>query len=447
MNTEGLDQALRPYLLLFMKLLLESPVQRNCLIEESTLDTVTTSSGIGLESNSPFSCGSYCHVAMLTMQVEPRKYETVVKSIVEILNTCVFNSERVRSAATNMLDGITGVKADVLSILPAIPRFMLYSHESNVRVFSVLNHEKFLAALLKNLNYFDRATSILNDLDAMRVFLTKRENLSLHIATNITDRAKESVNLGKVWGEICQKNDDNFKNELRVIPDWKEMNYKGFGLKDGVNGTVVGMGTTESAFLYHVVESIKDYLSPDLPALRLYLQYLNQFEGPIWNVIRGNGLAYASTMILQPYEGLLIFVVHRASKIIAAFKEAKRVVETHLQSNSWDESLLESAKSSLIFKVIEKERNLGLLVSGASSLSYMMVPPNYNQMLVKEISKVTKAQLQNVGKKYVSRLFSETAKTAIVCNPDKVKEVTEGFEAMNIILSGACSVDESILNN
>lgn len=454
MNSAGLDHALRPYLLLFMELLLESPVQRDGklipyeeVVSALERDTICTGSGVGLDSKSSFKCGPFSHVAMVTMQIEPKKYETVAHWLIDLLHSTVFTAERVRVVASKMHNGIAQVKRKGNLMAADILKAIFYSQESNVRISTIMKQQKFLAALLKNLEDPDQLTTVLSDLNTIRNFLTKRENLSLHIATNISDHTKESVNLSKIWGKICQAEDINIKKELRVIPDWKEINYRGFGLNDGVNGTVIGMGSVESAFLFHAVEAINDFLSPDLPALMLYLQYLTQLEGPLWRQIRGQGLAYGYTIAPKPNEGLLLLSLYRASNVVAAFKETKRIIETHLKDGSWDENLLESAKSSLIFEIIERERSVGNLVSQGLLFSYKQVPSNYNQTLVKQVDKVTKAQLADVGEKYITQLFSDAAKTGIVCHPDKVKEVTEGFASMNISLSGVSSLDDSILNH
>lgn len=456
MNSEGLSHALRPYLLLFMKLILESPVireEKRIPYEEVVFalerDTIHTTSGIGLGSNSSYKCGPFSHVAMLTMQIETKKYETVANWIIDLLRFSIITAERVRIIASKMYNGISEVKRNVGFMVSDVLKCILYSQDSNTRVLSVLKHQQFLGALLERLDKPDQKKAVLYDINAVRNFLIRRENLSLHIATNISEHTKRCVNLSKVWGRICLVDDGNIKNELRlrVIPDWMEIDYKGLSLKDGVSGTVVGMGSVETTILLHAVESINDHLSPDLPALMLYLQYFSQMEGPLWKQIRGQGLAYSSSIFSDPNEGLILFLLYRSANVVAAYKEASKIIKTHLESRSWDESLLESARSSLIFKVIESEQSVGKLVSKVLSLSYQNVTSCYNQTLVKQINKVTKLQMEEVGEKYISRLFSAEARTGIVCHTDKVKEIVEGFASLDIRLSAASCLDESILNS
>ena len=77
MNTKSLSLELRPYLPLFLELILESPVQRDDsiikheqVVEELEAETISVSTKIGIEAMSRrFSCGSYCHSANLALQV------------------------------------------------------------------------------------------------------------------------------------------------------------------------------------------------------------------------------------------------------------------------------------------------------------------------------------------------------------------------------------------
>lgn len=92
------------------------------------------------------------------------------------------------------------------------------------------------------------------------------------------------------------------------------------------NGTVVGLGCIDSAFLYHAAPSLKSFSDPALPDLLLFLQYLTQLEGPLWRQIRGQGLAYGYNIMPQPQEGLIYFTLYKCSNVIGAFKEAKTII-------------------------------------------------------------------------------------------------------------------------
>lgn len=90
-------------------------------------------------------------------------------------------------------------------------------------------------------------------------------------------------------------------------------------------GTIVGLGCIESAFLYHAAPSISSFSDPDLPALMLFLQYLTQLEGPLWRQIRGQGFAYGYNLMPRPNEGLLYFTLYRATNVVEAYRETKEI--------------------------------------------------------------------------------------------------------------------------
>lgn len=181
----------------------------------------------------------------------------------------------------------------------------------------------------------------------------------------------------------------------------------------------------------------------------------------MWRQIRGQGLSYGYNIYPRPNEGLLYLTFYRSTNIVAAYKEAKSIVvidypsnnhynsklvpypsvrkqkclyyqfffqENHLPGDKWEQALFESAKSSLIFEIIEREKSVGDMVS-QSLLSYFKnVSHDYNRRMVQYISAVTVQDMSRVGPKYVKQLFDpKNCKTTIVCHPSKANEIAEGF--------------------
>lgn len=51
-----------------------------------------------------------------------------------------------------------------------------------------------------------------------------------------------------------------------------------------------------------------------------------QFQGPMWRLIRGQGLSYGYNMYPKLNEGLLYLTLSTATNAVAAYKEMKSIV-------------------------------------------------------------------------------------------------------------------------
>lgn len=451
MNSESLDDSLRPYLPIFMDLLLESPIKRHEQLiphEEVTSElaenTLLTWSGVGL-FHSYFGIGPFPQTGMITLMTEPKKYKAAVNLLQRLLYCSKFTIERVRAVATRLLNRIIEEKNNGALIVGQVMKSIFYNPESNTKILTVEKQQKFLEVLLKGLKHDEKSAIILNNLYAIRKEMTRIDNVSLHIVTSISKCTKESINLSQVWKKIKPPKQIR-TNVFRVIPNWKQMTYKGLGLKNGFTGTVIGIVSVGSSFLIHSVEAINDPLSRLLPAVMLYLKYLKQIDGPLWKRVQEPGLASMMYLVTRPYEGLLELRLENSSNVVDAFKEVKSVIEEHFRDCSWNDNMLQTAKGSLISSLIKSVGTIDSMIMEGLFMSFSHVPSNYNEFLVKQIRTVTKKELDYVGEKYISKLFSPLARTGIVCHLDEVQNIVNGFGAMGIKLEGVSCLKESILN-
>lgn len=451
MNTEPVEPELRPYLLLLMEMLTESPIRRGdelipyeAVVAALESDTIETEARLGIETKSRFSLGPFANSATLCMQIVRGKYETGINWIAELLHKTEFTPDRVRVCASKMVNDTAQAKREGSSIVKDLLKAMYYEKDSNMRVSSLLKQQKFLSALIEQLDSEQGSEKVINKLNKAREIITRPENLGLHIAADWDEMAKLQVDLESPWAKLVVPREGALEKRLVVIPDWKLMNMEG-NLIDST-GVVVGLGSVESAFLYQSTKSITDFNDENLAPLLLFLQYLTQLEGPLWRQIRGQGFSYGYNIVPRPNEGLLYFTLYRATNVVAAYKEAKSITEKQLQPDAeWDSTLLESARSSLIFEIIAREKSIGRVVVQSFLSSFKHVSAGYNQTLVQQVGKVTEADLVRVGSKYVKQLFSSEARTAIVCHPDKAVDIASAFNELGHNLKVENSLEGSIL--
>ncbi|GAB0090020.1 Peptidase_M16 domain-containing protein [Sergentomyia squamirostris] len=447
LNTENLETDLRSYLLLFLDLLMESPIRRDGIlipyeqvVAALESDVIASSAALGLESKSRFSCGPFSHTITITMQVEQEKYDTGVKWIKELLHNTEFTIDRIRVCVAKMVNDVAQAKRKGNSVVHDLLKALFYRRESNVQLTSMLRQHKFLTGVLERLETPEGAAAVVADLNRLRDAITKADNIAVHVAADWAKLAQIVPDLNAPWMEIARPEDVLNLRQLTLITDWCLMDTE-TKLADGTVGTVVGLGCVEGAFLIQAAPAIRDFMDPDLPALLLFLQYLTQLEGALWRQVRGQGLVYGYSMVPRPHEGLLYLTFYRSTNVLAAYKETKAIVERQIYNAKnadeplWDPTLLESARSSLIFELIDRERSLGDVVSQCLLSSFKKIPIDYNRVIVGKIGSITEEDLSRVGKKYVENLFSSRAKIAIVCHPDRSSDIAAGFEQMGHPLS------------
>lgn len=376
------------------------------------------------------------------LQVERKKYDIGVNWLVDLLQSTEFTVERIRVCAAKMSNDVAQAKRHGNSVANDLLKAMYYQLDSNVQFSSMLRQHKFLTIVLEKLEKPETAKLVIDDLNKVREIITDAKNVAIHLAAD-WKRLSLLPDLATPWMRLGT-NGSNDKSCLKVIPDFKII--KKDGVYENSCGSIVGMGCVESAFLYQAAPAISNFMDPDLPVLLLFLQYLCQLEGPLWRQIRGQGLAYGYSMLPQPNEGLLYLTLYRATNVLAAYKEAKTITENQLKDDAeWDAALLESARSSLIFEIIEREKSVGDVVIQALLSSFKKVPIEFNRILVERVTKVTIDDLVRVGKQYVAPLFSNKAKTAIVCHPDRVSDFAAGFTQLGHNLTVDTNLDESVL--
>ncbi|XP_050092688.1 uncharacterized protein C05D11.1-like isoform X2 [Anopheles aquasalis] len=457
LNTSELTAELRPYLVLLMELLKESPVRRgNKLIpyEEvvATLEsnTIETTIELGFKASSRFSVGSYGNNATLHMQVVREKYVKGIELIGELLYHSTFTTERIKVCATKLVNEIAQLKREGNSIAKEIMRAMRYHEDSNVRTCSLLKQSKFLTGILIQMERSEFAADVIAKLNKTRAIITLPQNTSLHMAADWQAMEHLGIDLNQPWKQL-QIDTGTFENSLCskrffAVPDWMNLISKNQSANIP-NNLIVTLGSVESAFLFLTCRSISDFKDPDLVPLLLSLQYLTQLEGPLWRHIRGQGFAYGYNIAPRPNEGLLYFTLYRASNVAAAFKEAMVITRKQFGDQpEWDDTLLESARSSLIYEIIARENSIEKVVDASVLSCFKNVPLNYNQTLASQVREVTKEDLIRVSKRYLEKLFSnrETYMT-IVCHPDKAADIETAFGGMGMSMKVENSLEDSIL--
>ena len=449
-DTSKVPLELRKYFILFLDLILESPIQTadefmpyEVVVAALEQDMIAYETSLGLQSPSRFGAGPFSNSATFQMQVEVRKFEIAVEWMTHLLFNSVFTQERVHIIASKLINDIATAKRNGYDMAREISKAIFYKTDSNVQQNSLLKQHSFLTELVEGLKNENKCEEILENLNKLRNFLIP--SLTLHVGANF-DKIKDLKTPLMPLIEKIRELKEPTVDHLPVTFD-SQLLVEGGNLAKEFTGTIVGIGCVESGFMFSSSPGVSNFMDEDLPAILLYLQYLSQLEGPMWKKIRKNSYGYS--VIPKPNEGVIVFGLYRATNLYEAYKDAKTIIEEQLKDDSeFESTLLESAVSSLIFEVINREKTVGDLVGQAMLNSFKGVVVDYNKRLVDQIASVSVADLRRVGAKYFTKMFQPgTSKVAIVCHPDKVESVKTQFEEFGHNLQQSSSLESSILGS
>ena len=419
MNTDPVPKHLKPYLPLLLEMLLESPLSIDGVetpyeevVAQLSADCLDSRASLGV-GGSRFLPGAFAQSAVLSIQTEPSKYTEAVSWLHKLVFRTLITADRARVLATKMENSVAELKRKGSKVVSIMMNSLLFNEESNHQVANMMKQQRFLKTLLKKLDC--SPNEVIKDLEEVRFFLSKPSNMFVHMAGDLSTLSSPTEPWSKLLPAHVPRNlvspARDPEHQLTLPPP---------------RHIAAGLGSCESAFLSRSSPSIQDFMDPELPALLLAIQYLTQLEGPMWRQIRGAGLAYGYFIYPSVGKGQLFMSLYKATHPVKAFIEARRIVMDQVNGKEdWDNTLLESAKSSLIFELIEKEKSLGDAVQQSLLSSFKGTSPEYNRALLAAVDNVTVADLRRVAPLHLGRLFDTAqARTTLVCGPSKLEEVT-----------------------
>jgi len=137
---------------------------------------------------------------------------------------------------------------------------------------------------------------------------------------------------------------------------------------------VVAVKGSDSSYLEMAVPCALHKQSPDFAAVQLLCELLSRSEGPMWERIRGKGLAYHAGLDLWPWSGHIGFTLAECADPAAAFVEMEAILkECRAQLSAQDEAsrselaaALSEARASMLFSLHSKRATAGAAASTAA---------------------------------------------------------------------------------
>ncbi|XP_050540397.1 uncharacterized protein C05D11.1-like [Daktulosphaira vitifoliae] len=449
-NTKDLALNLRKYLPTFLDLIINSPSIRRDKIYTNVnakldKDIIHKQASIGICSKS-FTFGYFSSVIFISVYVKLDKYHKGIKWLHDILYNTVITKKWFSIMLSKKINEISSYRRNGRDMVDQILINMMYKKDNNPYACSALRQYKFLTKL-QNVIKTDKGWKfIYENLNKLKSFLANPDNIKLHITGNIDKLCDIIPEASAALQKIIP---DNLKRSVHPFQTQFDSEFMLPSNQCGIRACIVGMGSVESSYFIQATDCINDYNHPDIAAIRVFLAYFTQTEGPIWEKVQGSGFSYFHEIIFNPDEGKIYLIFYNSIHLPAAYQATKLIIDEHLSNGLlWDQTLFESAKSCVIFEMLNEENEFDELSTQSILLRLRNLKQTYNQDLIKKISLVKLEDLPEIGKKYVIPLFNpQSTITAVVCPPTNVEETANEFEKIGIKMNMYKSLDEIFLNN
>ncbi|XP_015753164.1 PREDICTED: uncharacterized protein C3H1.02c-like [Acropora digitifera] len=366
LDTVVVPEGLKPYLCLYLEVLFESPILRDGVlvpydqvVAQLAGDTLDKVSSLGLKGKR-FMPEEFSQLACVSLKLEVEKYEKGVHWLHELLYKTQFTKDRLEIVGRKMMNDVARMKRQGRGVARTLIRDIAFTKDSNMFSANMVRQYSFLNKLLSDLE--TNAVEVIGKVEKLRSLLTHPSNLRVHVVADV-NRLPDNPHV--LWKTKLLPN-----SSLEIPKNPPPVRrVSSFLAANPVHGKIAGVGSVESSFLYQVTHCVESFDHPDLAAIMVFLECLTTLEGPIWRQVRGLGLSYGYAMRVNPENGLLYLQLIKSSHLVKAYKKTQEIVNGHLSGEmEFDAGELESAISSVIFEIIEREKSVSSAASQVSAL-------------------------------------------------------------------------------
>ena len=284
------------------------------------------------------------------------------------------------------------------------------------------------ADTLTKIKYLKRVEALLKEdpegvvaqFEELRKVLCKLENFRFLVIADLNTLPKPV----SAWESFIKG--QKFSGTLAPI-DSRLDRLSAAGKNPGGVANVVQMPTIDNSHSVHTCLGPSSFHDPNIPALLLAIAYLGATEGPLWNAVRGNGLAYGVNMVQLLNSGQIMFQVFRSPDAYKGFAAVRGVIEDLANGTTpFDTNAFEGAVSRIVVQFADKEPNM----SGAGTASFVRqavygIPKDFNEELLRRVKAVTVEDVKKVLKDLVLKCFSpKSSNVAVVSSVVKAEVCT-----------------------
>jgi Zn-dependent M16 (insulinase) family peptidase len=411
-GTASIPNKLKPLMPLFADNFFNTPVLKNGrrmdfenVVMQLEKETVSYAINGGGRIGDP-------EAIMMQFIVEPNKYETIIDWIRTMMFDSIFDPMRIKACLMKALADLPEAKRDGRAMAAEVEMSIHLMHDSFPLAKRTLVKAIYFKRLLKLLER--EPETVLSWFEDLRKSIFTFENMRLLVTANLAEIPKPV----SAWDVLTEKLDVS-PATTPIVPPYTLLSEE--GRKPGNHGAViVPMTTLDSSYSVSTAAGLSSYADPRLPAYLVALGYLEAVEGPLWNAVRGNGLAYGTVFSREINAGYIQYRVYRspdASKALEASKVAVEALATG--ATPLDKHLVEGAVSGIVMAFADDQATMAAAAQQNFVLEVIRgLNANWTQEIMRKVRDVSYDEIRKVMKELLLPVFYPgTSNVVVTCQP------------------------------
>ena len=408
-STSAVPVHLRPLLIVYLENFFTTPIfQDGERIEFEDVVKHLERETVGYKISSGGEMGN-SEVLRIAFQVEREKYSTAIEAIRNLMWNSIFDIERIASTTIRLLTDVPEEKRSGGAMMYSMAGMIDESPESLQRAKDTLVKALYLKKI-KHLLKSDPA-KVLSQLEEIRNALCQVSNFRILVIADI-ERLESPV---QSWQALTEGRDH--QKPLAPLEN-RVQRLSQAGKDPGGISYVVCLPTIDSSYALAVAKGPETSKDPRIPALMVATAYLDAVEGPMWDAVRGAGLAYGTTFRWR--YGNIEFSVYRSPDVFKAFAAARKTIDDFVSgATEFDPLALEGSISSIVLSIADAQASMA--AAAADNFVHEVInelPREWNEIFLGKVRKVTVDEVREALKSLILPVFRpQSANLFVTCAP------------------------------
>ncbi|KAK3378364.1 Metalloenzyme, LuxS/M16 peptidase-like protein [Podospora didyma] len=364
---------------------------------------------------------------VLQFQVEPEKYSTIISWLRTLMFDIIFDPIRLKAAVVKALADIPEAKRDGRAMAVEVDMAIHMLRESYPVAKRTLVKAVYLRRLKKLLE--KEPDTVVSWFEELRKSLFTFQNIRVLVTADVTKLPSPVV----AWDALTKTTHlDTSKHILPITKAFAMLNAE--GKAPGAFGSVIiPMTTLDSSYSVSTATGLKSYDDPRLPAFLVALGYLEAVEGPLWNAVRGNGLAYGVFFTREIDAGYIQFRVYRSPDASKAIEASRNTVSKIASGEEpLDRHLVEGAVSGIVLAAADEQATM----AAAAQQNFVVgvvrgLEPQWNRRMLARVRDVTGDEIRAVMREIILPVFEPGKSNVVVtCAPLMEESIVKALSTM-----------------